>query len=470
MSFQWLMFVVGLSAIDAVMTGNLRARNHTQAPKVPQAPVADVNLALSNFQNVQYMGHFYIGGQDLPVIYDTGSFEIIVLSDLCKHCETAGPKYSSGMSSTFNPGQKLVAQHTFGSGPVLSKKGLETVHVGTVASPLVAQQMPFWQVMDHDIDVWDKHSKFSGIIGLGHSATTPEMDSDNSTKVYGKDESLLEKVGVTAFSICLERSAGTPNGHLIMGPTAEDARYDSTTFKHVPVVGDIHWAVLMSKLSASGQETHDACNPSCAAIVDSGTSLIAAPTSALQALAPILTKIDPECGNLDTLPDITFTLGQDTFTLPPAIYVIRVTGYVEDRQDVWEAMFGPPKLKAVTQCVPAFMEINMVAKDHGPVWILGMPFLRYYYTVFQRNPKFLHIAYATADCRPSGDVAAIYNLQANMTTMGLANTSVLQNTTARASVASQIVTVDPNYARLPSWAIPGMKTKKGSGKLVHLDF
>jgi hypothetical protein len=375
------------------------------------------------------------------------------------------------MSSSFDPGQKLVAQHTFGSGPVLSKKALETVHLGSSASPLVATQMPFWQVMDHDIDVWDKYSKFSGIIGLGHSASTPKMDSNNSTKVYGQDESLLEKVGVTAFSICLERSAGTPNGHLVLGPTAEDARYNSAVFKHIPVVGDIHWAVEMKGLKAGGQESHDACNPSCAAIVDSGTSLIAAPTSALEALAPILSKIESDCSNLDTLPDITFTLGQDTFTLPPAIYVIRVTGYVEDKQDVWEAMFGPPKMEAVTQCVPAFMEINMMAKEHGPVWILGMPFLRYYYTVFQRSPKFLHIAYATADCQPSGDVAAIYNLNANMTTTGiLANTSTLSNTTARASVASQITTVNPSYARLPSWAIPGMKTRKSSGRMVHLDF
>merc|ERR1719428_699290 len=102
----------------------------------------------------------------------------------------------------------------------------------------------------------------------------------------------------------------------MLGPSAENARYNSK-FRHVPVVGDIHWAVLMTRLGAGGQESHDACNPSCAAIVDSGTSLIAAPTPALQALNPILSKIDPECKNLDTLPDVTFLLGRETFTLQP---------------------------------------------------------------------------------------------------------------------------------------------------------
>lgn len=466
MLFRSLLLLIGFTATDAVRTGNLRSRSNHSQPG--QAPTVDVNLKLTNFQNVQYMGDFYIGGQNMPVIYDTGSFEIIVLSDLCKTCETSGPIYRSSQSSTFNPGQKLVAQHTFGSGPVLSKKALETVHIGTSTSPLIATSMPFWQVMDHDIDVWDKYSKFSGIIGLGHSATTPVMDSDNSTKTYGEDISLLEAVGVTSFSICLERSAKTPHGWLMLGPSAENARYNSK-FRHVPVVGDVHWAVLMKKLAAGGQESHDACNPSCAAIVDSGTSLIAAPTSALQALSPILSKIDSDCDNLDYLPDITFTLGHETFTLPPAIYVIKVTGYVEERQEVWDSMFGPPKLKAVVQCVPAFMEINMMAKQHGPVWILGMPFLRFYYTVFQRNPKSLHIAYATSSCSPSADPAAIYSF-GNVTTGIFANTSALRNTTARLSVASQIATVNPSYARLPAWAIPGMKTAKSNGRVVHLDF
>lgn len=46
----------------------------------------DVRLRLNNYKNIQYIGTFTVGGQELPVIYDTGSFEIIVLSDLCKDC------------------------------------------------------------------------------------------------------------------------------------------------------------------------------------------------------------------------------------------------------------------------------------------------------------------------------------------------------------------------------------------------
>lgn len=420
-------------------------------------PTTDQYLELRNFQNVQYFGDFTVGGQLLPVIYDTGSFEIIVLSDLCSTCESAAPMYSQERSGTWSQGENIVAKHVFGSGPVVSQKNAETVHVGTVASLLMAESMPFWQVLEHDIDVWDKHSQFSGIVGLGHSPNTPNMEARNeSDPVFGTDESLLTAVGVTAFSVCLERSEGTPPGWLVMGPTAENAQYDSK-FKSVPVVGQIHWGVQMTHLQAGGHHSFDACSPSCAAIVDSGTSLIAAPQAAMSALAPVFNMIDPECRNLESLPDITFTLGTETFAIPPSIYVIKMTGYLPEEQGIIESLFGPPDLREVTQCIPAFMEINMETEDYGPMWILGMPFLRYYYTVFQRQPKSLHIAYATASCEASGDIASIYFGNASNHTV-FANKTRASNH-ASLSVASQLRTVNASGLRLPRWAQSGMKTK-----------
>merc|ERR1719174_1051605 len=51
------------------------------------------------------------------------------------------------------------------------------------------------------------------------------------------------------------------------------------------------------------------------------------------------------------------------------------------------------------QCLPAFMTIDKESQL-GPVWILGMPFLRYHYTVFDRHSKKLHIAPSTPACSP----------------------------------------------------------------------
>merc|ERR1719149_368370 len=61
----------------------------------------DFYLKLSNFNNVQYSAPLSIGGQTLPVIYDTGSFEILVLSKLCPTCEARHSVYDNTLSSSF---------------------------------------------------------------------------------------------------------------------------------------------------------------------------------------------------------------------------------------------------------------------------------------------------------------------------------------------------------------------------------
>lgn len=412
----------------------------------------DVRLKLSNWKNIQYIGSFTVGGQVLPVIYDTGSFEILVLSDLCKRCRTQGPIYRSSKSKTFDPGSKMVGKHVFGSGPVLSKKGLETVRIGSSGSPLVATQMPFWMVMDHNVPVWNRHSQFSGIIGLGHTSTAPTADTKDV-----EDPSILTKVGVTAFAVCLERASGTPPGWLTLGPTAEQAQGD-WRFKHVPVTGKMHWSVDLTYLRAGGWEADKhACKPACSAIVDSGTSLIAAPPAVIDALAPVLRKIDPHCRYLDQLPDITFFLGNMRFELPPSIYVIKVKTMKKMPQSAWESMWDEPKYVPVEQCVPAFQEFHIQSPDGRPVWILGSPFLRYHYTVFQRQPKSIHFAYSTSDCFPSATKPPIY-LASNRIVQNQTQESEKQfrgNRTAQGhgrSAADGIPVIDADEAVWPVWA------------------
>jgi len=421
-------------------------------------------MKLRNFQNVQYFGTFTAGDQELPVIYDTGSFDVILLSTLCTNCAQGPAMYDQKKSMTFDNGDGVMAQHVFGSGPVLSKRGMETCHVGPVSSPMVATGMPFWQVVDHEIDVWDKYSEFSGIVGLGHSAHTPEM-AGNTTSQAVPERVLLERLGVDTFSICLERSTGAAPGWISFGPQVDSFR-QSTAFRHIEVVGQIHWAVVMTQLTAGGLETgYDPCSPSCAAIIDSGTSLIAAPPAVLSRLAPVFDKISKDCSNLGDLPDITFHLGTELIILPPAIYVMQVTHYVEKPQTVWEAMVEPPELVPVTECVPAFMPMDKMTGQHGPVWILGMPFLRYYYTVFERKPKAIHIAYADPGCVPTTTAPTIFGLgdmsQAHVAMPVAVAAGANASSTkvgVRAAAASSLPRFSPGHSpgiRLPAWAREG---------------
>jgi len=461
---HYLLLALYISLYDLlpnVMGARLRrGRLDRNTSTAKQEQVYEYKLHLRNYQNVQYFGEFTVGGQTLPVVYDTGSFEVIVLSTLCTDCEVGSPIYDSKQSSTFHEGDGAVVEHVFGSGPVLSRRGLDVCQVGPTSSPLISTMMPFWQVMDHDIAVWDRYSQFSGIIGLGHSPRAPAMlqnsDQKNSSgrllTARNDNYVLLERLGVTSFSICLERGQGTPPGWLKMGSLVESAG-ESSIFKHVAVIGQVHWGVAMTQLRAGGLERTNPCSPACAAIVDSGTSLIAAPPSAMDALAPLFNSIKKDCSNLAELPDIEFNLGGVMFDLPPQIYVMQLTHFVEKPQAVWERMYSPPELIAVTECVPSFMSIDMQTENSGPLWILGMPFLRYYHTVFQRSPKVMHIAYADPNCEPTAYKPSIFvNMSAGLNgSAPRTGSGVAHATLPRAEKGGE-----PGI-RLPSWAKNGAK-------------
>merc|ERR1719281_2390339 len=149
----------------------------------------------------------------------------------------------------------------------------------------------------------------------------------------------------------------------------------------------------------ASKKSGNPCANGCAAIVDSGTSLIAAPTAALMQLSEQVGPINEDCSNLHELPMLKFKMGDKDFELPPHAYVMRIQGAVMQANNIWDVLFFKPQLKKVNMCIPAFMQIDMNSQM-GPVWILGMPFFRYYHTTFDRNKKEMHFATAGNDCEP----------------------------------------------------------------------
>lgn len=390
------------------VVGHGKTQNVTQVSAAVK--FSDFSLKLRNLHNVQYFGEIDVGGQVLSALYDTGSFELIVLSALCKDCESGTTIYDQKKSTTFAEKDEYVAKHSFGSGEALGKHGIEAVTVGGTYGPLYAPKVPFWQVIDHGMgDIWHKDSQFSAVVGLGPATQTPNMGQNSSEDVFSKDPALLETLDVNSFAICYGRGPGEPPGWLFVGPSVEEATLSSSRdFVHVPVVGMWHWAARMTGLEAIGPsgtvslQGSDPCHPSCAAIVDSGTSLILAPGAVVDALQPVLGNIKKDCSNLQELPEIHFKLGAESFSLPPAIYVLKLAGYTNEEATVWDTLTGStPETKLVSKCVPAIVRMDLETDTEGPAIILGMPFLRYHYVVFQREPKSLHIARSTAQCAPS---------------------------------------------------------------------
>uniref|UniRef100_A0A7S1R9Z1 Peptidase A1 domain-containing protein n=1 Tax=Alexandrium catenella TaxID=2925 RepID=A0A7S1R9Z1_ALECA len=341
---------------------------------------ASYRQTLHNYQNVQYYADFKIGGQQIAGIFDTGSFELLVRSSRCGHCVHPTPPYEHEKSTTFES-NGTVGKHVFGSGPCVSVLGYESV---TVGPNLTSPRQAFWEIMDHRISVLDT-AKFAAIVGIG-----PDFAQGNTEKT------LLMSYGVTEFSVCLQKAPGSP-GFLNWGPT--EGRHRVAT---ASVIGQHHWVTRLHNVTFSSPKNRLAQIPcggsaGCAAIVDSGTSLIAAPGVALMQLSEMIPQIAEDCSNMNDLPTLRFVIDGHPFELPPQAYVMRVTGASLEADDIWDILFFKPKLRKLDMCMPAFMQIDMMSQ-HGPVWILGMPFFRYYHTTFDRERKEMRFAEAGPNC------------------------------------------------------------------------
>jgi len=234
-------------------------------------------------------------------------------------------------------------------------------------------------------------AKFAAIVGIG-----PNFAYGN------KDKTLLMSFGINEFSICLQKSSGS-DGFLTWGPTVKP-QYKDWYYAKARVIGKHHWVTRLSNVSfaqpSGGHLENVPCmGTGCAAIIDSGTSLIAAPAVALMQLSTQIHPIMEDCSNLHLLPTLHFNIDGNDFTLPPPAYVMRITGAVMEADSIWDILFFKPKIRKVNMCMPAFMTIDMMSQ-HGPVWILGMPFFRYYHTTFDREQEAMHFAVAGPDCFP----------------------------------------------------------------------
>merc|ERR1719316_1523594 len=78
---------------------------------------------------------------------------------------------------------------------------------------------------------------------------------------------------------------------------------------------------------------------------------------------------------------------------------MQITGQVLEASSIWDVLFFKPKVHRLHMCIPAFMQLDKMSQ-FGPVWILGMPFFRYYHSSFDRANKKMHFAKAGPKCNP----------------------------------------------------------------------
>jgi len=144
-------------------------------------------------------------------------------------------------------------------------------------------------------------------------------------------------------------------------------------------------------------------------VVDSGTSMLVVPSAAIEALSQAVQRMNADCSNIHELPDLVFDFAGTKVSLPPDAYVAEVLGEVPS---YLEGFARVRRLRREgSHCELLVMESSSDT-NYGPLWILGMPFFRTYYTSFQvgRNSaeRSIHITPGGEDCVP-GDKAGSYS-------------------------------------------------------------
>jgi len=318
-------------------------------------------VVINDYENAQYYGPISVGtpGQKFNVIIDTGSSNLWVPSSQCSDCGSH-PKYESSKSSSYVK-NGTVFDIEYGSGPVSGFVSEDSVTIGDIT---VLKQL-FAEITDvKGLGLAYSMGKFDGILGLAF----PSISVDG---ILPPLENMFQQglIGDNIFSFSLGSADGQP-GELDIG--AIDTSKFTGDLKYIPLSNETYWALGLDDVKVNGESVTTAKR----VIVDSGTSLLAGPVADVEKLAKAVgakkSILNPQEYSIPcsaTAPDITVTIGGNTFTLSSTDYIINGGLF---------CLFG-----AVGIDVPV-----------EPLWIMGDVFMRKYFTVWDYTNKQMAFALA----------------------------------------------------------------------------
>ena len=268
----------------------------------------------------------------------------------------------------------------YGSGVVLGDIVSDTITMGGIP---IKNQL-FGEVTVEPGTIWTE-SPFDGILGLAFPVislpigVTPPFDN-----MYAQGQ-----IGKYAFSFYLSTSNGradTGQSALVLG--GADPKYikagESFKYHKLDVAQALlgYWLIKGSDIRANGVSLKLCKLNNCQFVVDTGTSIIVGPSNRVQPLIDLVNKTGTiaadgtmDCALEKSFPILTFVIDGHPYTLEPSFYVLK-------------SLTDSHKI----ECQLGIQGINPLLS--GELWILGDPFLRKYYSLFDRKEKRVGFALA----------------------------------------------------------------------------
>jgi hypothetical protein len=340
-------------------------------------------------QSSEYYGQVSVGSpaQKFLVVFDTGSGNLLLPSKECvdEAC-TSHKRFDSELSATAlqvayadqpttpvaKDGSRDVVTITFGTGEMSGVYIRDNVCLGVGDICCKANFVAATEESDEPFSL----VPFDGILGL----SLPQMAEGEAFSVVDR----LVESGVLA----------EPLFGVFFGNEGEQSEITFGSYKKEQMATEIFWApvtipgywqVAMDDITLDNKNMGLCSGQKCQVAVDTGTSLLAGPSEVVSALVEKLQVAD-DCSNLQSLPDLGFIVGDHILNLKPEDYVS----------------------ETVDRCSVGLMSLD-IPPPKGPLFIFGDPFLRKYYTVYDR--KKMQVGFALAKHKPREEGAALLAMQ-----------------------------------------------------------
>jgi hypothetical protein len=202
---------------------------------------------------------------------------------------------------------------------------------------------------------------FDGVLGL--APTSPDA------KEFNVLQSLFAKRNAehSMFGLYLAETSSlvAAGGELIMGGYRKERMAEELSW--APVSAEGSWQITVDDITVDGKPANLCAKGGCEAAIDTGSSLVLAPGNIL---GRIMSRLDP---------------GDDCAKKPPKLgFMVKGKILEMDSEDYLE--------KTEDGC--EFLLASAAGNGKGPNLILGYPFLRRFYTVFDQGQKRIGFARA----------------------------------------------------------------------------